>query len=155
MNVEFIGSYIQYISIHWFNMLGLPLRVTGKDLDTEQQQRPASSIRNEEFIPDEAMHMELLHDLMPLVSRVIVDNIKAFDLFKPLVVRHIPHKYSEEMAKKSEEVQYVWKDPMQMLCLFCYLELCRFNFLYGFGIQFFFLMDSTVLYSKYIHFLII
>lgn len=88
-------------------MLGLPLRVTGNDLDNEQQQRPTSSLRNEEFIPDEALHMELLHDLMPLVSRVIVDNIKAFDPFKHLVVRHIPHKYSDEMSKKSEEVQYV------------------------------------------------
>ncbi len=97
--------YIHYRSIHWFNMLGLPLRVTGNDLDNEQQQRPTSSLRNEEFIPDEALHMELLHDLMPLVSRVIVDNIKAFDPFKHLVVRHIPH--SDEMSKKSEEVQYV------------------------------------------------
>ena len=94
-------------SIHWFNNLALPLRVTGQDLDNQQPQRSASSMQKEEFIPDRNLHLQLLNDLIPLATRVIVDNLKAFGLFQSLAVRHIPHKYSKEMSTKSEEVYII------------------------------------------------
>ena len=84
--------------------MALPLRVTGQDLDNQLPQRSASSLQKEEFIPDRRLHLQLLNDLIPLATRVIVDNLKAFGLFQSLAVRHIPHKYSKEMSTKSEEV---------------------------------------------------
>ena len=85
-HIDNINGYtlIIYIQINSLaQLVGFTVENHWKDLDDEQQQMPASSLRNEEFIPDEALHMELLHDLIPLVSRVIVDNIKAFESFKP------------------------------------------------------------------------
>eukprot|EP00795_Rhopilema_esculentum_P016095 gene16095-7448_t len=104
IKVKHMTSENQNKSIHWFNLLGLPLRVTGVNLDNTHQQRSIVSMRNEEFIPDKSLHNKLLLDLISLVSRVIVDNIKAFSPFKNLVLRHIPHKYSKEMSMKSYEV---------------------------------------------------
>ena len=39
-----------------------------------------------------------------LVSRVITNYLKAFQPLKNVVVHHIPHRYSEEMADKSDSV---------------------------------------------------
>ena len=42
--------------------------------------------------------------MIPLIARVIVDNVHAFKEFRGLVVGHIPHKYSKRMSEKSQEV---------------------------------------------------
>ncbi len=80
------------------------MRVTGQELDNQQPQRSASSLQKEEFIPDRNLHLQLLNDLIPLATRVIVDKMKAFGLFQSLVARHIPDIYSKEMSTTSEEV---------------------------------------------------
>eukprot|EP00794_Sanderia_malayensis_P002117 gene2117-2401_t len=99
-----MSSENQNRSIHWFNTLALPLRVAAAEFNNEIQQRPASSLKKEEFIPDKSANMDLLQDVIPLITRVIVDNIKAFQIFCSLVVRHIPHKHTKEMAMKSVEI---------------------------------------------------
>ncbi len=41
-----------------------------------------------------------------LVSRVISKHIGSFKHMQDCVVRHIPHKYQEEMSQKSDIVSY-------------------------------------------------
>ncbi len=84
-------------------MIALLLRATGEDLNNEYPQRPASSLEKGDFIPDKKLNVDLIQDMIPLIARVIVDNVHAFKEFRGLVVRHIPHKYSKRMSEKSQE----------------------------------------------------
>ena len=40
-----------------------------------------------------------------LVSRILVDYFDSFSVFKDVCVRHVPHKYSQEMSVKSRKVK--------------------------------------------------
>ena len=40
-----------------------------------------------------------------LVSRILVDYFDSFNVSKDVCVRHIPHKYSQEMSVKSRKVK--------------------------------------------------
>ena len=49
--------------------------------------------------------MEALSATFPhLVAQVITRHMPAYKKFKSTVVRHIPHRYSVEMAKQSKQV---------------------------------------------------
>ena len=92
-------------SIHWFHMNAVKDRVVAGDLPDHKPVGPAMKLQPEEFLPSAKDNQDLLHDFIPLFARVIIDDIPAFNTaFKDVVVRHIPHKYSEVMAQKSEQV---------------------------------------------------
>lgn len=107
VRVKHMTSQNQNKSIHWFNMLGIVNRVTGNELDAEYPQRQVNELSSADFIPSTSLHAELLSDLIPLVTRVVVDNIPAFSCFRKIAVRHIPHKYSRQMAEPSTEVRII------------------------------------------------
>ena len=54
--------------------------------------------------PDMQVQQNLVGRMAILVSRVITNYLKAFQPLKNVVVHHIPHRYSEEMANKSDLV---------------------------------------------------
>ena len=105
VRVKHMTSQNQNKSIHWFNMLGIVNRVTGSELDAEYPQKQVNELSSADFIPSTSLHAELLRDLIPLVTRVVVDNIPAFSCFRKIAVCHIPHKYSKQMAEPSREVR--------------------------------------------------
>ena len=109
-NVDFLvkakhmSSTKQNDSVHWFNLNAIPDRVTGQEYSNE---KPIQSISiRHSNLPSAKENQDLLHDLIPLVSRVVVYRIPAFQTFKKAVVWHIPHAYSEVMLKQSEQVRY-------------------------------------------------
>ncbi len=54
-----------------------------------------------------------------LVARVIVDNIPFFEEdHRGLILRHIQHKYSKEMAIKSEVVSLRYRSRLPMFLKF-------------------------------------
>lgn len=94
-------------SIHWFHMNAVKDRVVAAELPDYKEIGPIMKLQPGEFLPSARDNQDLLHDFIPLFARVIVDEIPAFNtVFKDIVVRHIPHKYSEVMAQKSEQVKY-------------------------------------------------
>ena len=92
-------------SIHWFHMYAVKDRVVAPNLLDEKPIGPAEKLQPGEFLPSAKDNQDLLHDFIPLFARVVVDEIPAFKkAFKDVVVRHIPHEYSEIVAQKSEQV---------------------------------------------------
>ena len=79
-------------------------RVMAGDLPDHKPVGPAMKLQPEEFLPSAKDNQDLLHDFIPLFARVIIDDVPAFNTAFKDVVRHIPHKYSEVMAQKSEQV---------------------------------------------------
>jgi hypothetical protein len=95
-------------SIHWFHMNAVKDRIAAADLSDDKPIGCAKQLRPEEFLPSVKDNQNLLHDFIPLFARVIIDEIPAFNTaFKDIVVRHIPHKYSEVMTQKSEQVRNI------------------------------------------------
>lgn len=104
IHVKHMTSQNQNRSIHWFNMLGIESRIAGLHEHYDHDKKKVAELESADFIPSREHHIELMKDIIQLTARVIVDNIPAFKQFRKLVTRHIPHKYSEEMAKPSVEV---------------------------------------------------
>ena len=91
-------------SIHWVNLLAVKDSVTGQGIDNTKPIESVYELLNVDFIPSLQQNQELLADL----ARVITDNKPAFKEFKGVVVRHIPHRYSEIMTHKSEQVYQIF-----------------------------------------------
>ena len=60
-----------------------------------------------ELLPSDDSNFAVESDFITLVSRILVKYLPAFSFLKDVVVRHIPHQYSQEMAQKSEVVSTV------------------------------------------------
>lgn len=69
-------------SIHWFLMNAVQDRVIGKGLDNSTQIKPIMEVENAEFLPSKEDNSDLLHDFVPLVTRVIAENVPAFACFR-------------------------------------------------------------------------
>ena len=90
--------------IHWFNLNAVLHRVTENDLSDSKPSKFIKDMESVDFLPSQDDNLAFLTDLIPLAARVISDKIPAFEKFKSCVIRHIPHKYSDVMAKESDQV---------------------------------------------------
>ena len=60
------------------------------------------------FLPSIEDGVILKRNLQILVSRILIKHFLLFELcFKDLVLHHIPHKYHQEMSRKSEVVSII------------------------------------------------
>ena len=91
-------------SIHWFHLNAVKDRVNANECSDDEPLKKVQEVEKWEVLPSIKDTHDLLHDFIPLVARVIVDRIPAFKHFKDVVVRHLPHKYSDVMKDKSEQV---------------------------------------------------
>jgi hypothetical protein len=104
VKTKHMSSEKQNKSIHWFAMNAVQDRVTGNALDNLRPIKSIMKMENKEFLPSFHDNQDLLHDFIPVFARVLVDKIPAMQTFKSVVVKHIPHKYSNEMKKKTTQV---------------------------------------------------
>ena len=58
-----------------------------------------------DFLPSCDDIAKLKNDFLPLWTRVVVNQLKEFGVFKFYVVWHIPHEYSDIMQQPSREVR--------------------------------------------------
>lgn len=92
----------QNLDYHWVNHKIVINRVSGTNLDSSP--RDLLAVPNITFLPSVKDQQLQRHNYIVLVSRILVDHLKCFGMLKDVCVRHIPHKYSKEMATKSESV---------------------------------------------------
>ena len=92
----------QNLDYHWVNHKIVMNRVSGTNLDSSP--RDLLSVPNIVFLPSIKDQQLQRHNYIVLVSRILVDHLECFEMLKDVCVRHIPYKYSKEMAKKSESV---------------------------------------------------
>ena len=57
-----------------------------------------------ELLPDKDVQATFLQNWAILASRIITKYLSALKCMNDVVIRHIPHEYSEEMSKKSDTV---------------------------------------------------
>jgi len=69
-----------------------------------KQQKPIAELQLTEILPDAVAIQAVQNTFVILVSRVVTKFLKHFKIPKNVVIHHIPHKYSKEMAKKSDFV---------------------------------------------------
>lgn len=92
----------QNLDFHWVKNKIIMNRVSGNGLDTST--RDIGGVSNIQFLPTVQDQKHQRHNYIVLVSRIIVEHLECFSFLKDVCIFHIPHKYSKEMAKKSETV---------------------------------------------------
>ena len=107
----------QNLDFHWVNHKVIMNRVCGHGLETLP--RDICSISNIKFFPTVEDQKLQRHNYVVLVSRVLVEHLRCFSFLKDVCVSHISHKYSKEMAKKSEVVSYTFPFTF-CIVMFCF-----------------------------------
>lgn len=92
----------QNFDFHWVNHKAVMNRVSGNKLDNSP--RNILEVSNIKLLPTVQDQKQQRHNYVVLVARILVEHLQSFALFKEVCVKHIPHKYSKEMAGKSESV---------------------------------------------------
>ena len=81
-------------------------KVATPSLELTKPQKRLADLEYLDLLPDAAVQKNLVWQWAVLVSRVVTQYLPAFKVYRKNVIFHIPHKYSEEMAKKSETVSH-------------------------------------------------
>ncbi|KAK3732357.1 hypothetical protein QZH41_006622 [Actinostola sp. cb2023] len=90
--------------VHWVNHKMVQNRVSGNGLSYNGQHKELLDVPNIKFLPTVRDHKRQRQNYIVLVSRILVNHFECFSSFRDACLQHIPHKYSEEMVKKSEKV---------------------------------------------------
>lgn len=101
-------------SIHWTHQYAIKDRISFHRSEDAKPQKPIAELQLIELLPDAEVIRAVQSSFIVLVSRVVTKFLKHFQFLKDVVIHHIPHKYSDEMAKKSELVStfaYSWNLP--------------------------------------------
>ena len=89
---------------HWTNHNCVLNRVTGAHLDNDKPVCDLNDLSNGSVLPQARDHLNNRENYIVLVQRVLVDCIPALGFLKGAVQKHIPHKYSKEMAERTKKV---------------------------------------------------
>ena len=105
-------SKLRNQSIHWTHHLAIRDRVVTPCRDHAEAtgQRKLMDLKLSELLPSKDSNFAVESDFITLVSRILVKYLPAFSFLKDVVVHHIPHQYSQEMAQKS------WGGKYSYLC---------------------------------------
>ena len=124
----------QNFDFYWVNHKIIMNRVPGGCLETLP--REITSLSNLKLFPTVDDKKFQRYNYTILVSRVLVEHLDCFSALKDVCVFHIPHKYSNEMAKKSD-VSYsfsLWVLSCCFLLLYWFSKfsplISAFNFKY-------------------------
>ena len=94
-------------SLHYFHSFAIQDRVSALDMPDSKLHINLSSLPLNSLLPTEEDLEALKASCVILLSRVLVKYIPAFAQFAEGVVKHIPHKYQDEMSRKSKVVSKV------------------------------------------------
>lgn len=108
---------------HWCNHNTYLDRVNPTHLPDDTPIADIQDVPNSTFLPSLSDHKSLLSDFVVLISRVLVENLPAFEIFKDVVPFHIQHKYSEVLKNKTETVSICTCSSFVHVLLVC----SRFN----------------------------
>ena len=96
---------VQASTLHYFNMYAVRDRVDTSTLDDQPSlPDPVSTADLNSLLPSDEEHQQLYQNFQILVARVLVKHMSFFKKFGEGVPKHIKHKHSCEMARKSEVV---------------------------------------------------
>ena len=92
------------LSIHWTHQYGIQDRVNFALPNGNSGQKRIEELELSELLPTTEVNAQIACDFAILVSRVLTKFLKHFEIFKDVVIHHIPHEYTDEMTAKSDVV---------------------------------------------------
>ena len=90
--------------LHWFVTLAFKERLSFLHLPDDRPIADLSNLPLTEFLVSVKENAILRRNLSVLLLRIICPKLSFLKSYERFVPVHIPHKYSEHMAKKSEYV---------------------------------------------------
>ena len=93
-------------SIHWIHHIAVKDRIKTYHLANDE---PLGNLLNYDLnslLPGEDQQMEMRREYIVLTSRILTSHLAVFKPFSNVVLRHIPHQYSAEMAQCSTDVRF-------------------------------------------------
>ena len=91
-------------SIHWTHQFAELGRAQRPYLASGGPQKSAADLQLIELLPSKEVQAKFKKTWAVLISRVICKYLGSFKQFQSLVIHHIPHQFSDEMAQKSKSV---------------------------------------------------
>jgi hypothetical protein len=89
---------------HWFHMVAVKDRVVVRDISVTQPSTMVKDLELHSVLPTVDDCIKLNTEFIFLIVRVLTDRLAAWKCLQDCVPSQIPHKYSKEMAMKSEIV---------------------------------------------------
>lgn len=94
-------------------------RVTADpNADDCKPKKPLKDIQLIDLLPVQEVQESFKQNCATLVSRIITKHLSVFNHMQDVVIRHIPHLYSDKMAEKSEIVSRK-KESIKRIIIFC------------------------------------
>ncbi|XP_066263234.1 uncharacterized protein [Branchiostoma lanceolatum] len=90
--------------LNWTHHVAVQDRITPHHLRNTGSTKPLPDLNLDEVLPTHLDQQHMRREYVVIATRVIPRHLKEFEIFKDVVVAHIPHQYSKEMAEKSTEV---------------------------------------------------
>ncbi|XP_028410550.1 uncharacterized protein LOC114533248 [Dendronephthya gigantea] len=101
-NVHHMTEQHQNIDVHLVSVMSTENRVGGIEFSDEKNGPAIMKLENGTFIPSDGDHQLHRSNFITLVGRILVDSIPCLKFLADVVTSHIQHKYSSEMAKKTD-----------------------------------------------------
>ena len=97
----------QNIDCHYVTAMSTENRVAGNELSPVPPPHGVMGMENGKCVPSNIDNARQRDNYIKLVERIIVSNIPCLEYLSDVCTRHIQHKYSHEMAKKTNTVRQV------------------------------------------------
>ena len=98
-------------SLHWIHHMAVRDRIPIFQLSNKKPIQDLLNYNVGNSLPSAETQEQMRKEFIVLGSRILTSHLEAFKPFESLVVHHIPHKYSDEMAQRSTDVSsvnYIW-----------------------------------------------
>ncbi len=92
------------IDVHHVTVMSTENRIGAVDFSDQKKEDGIMKLENGKFIPSDDDHQLQRKNFITLVGRIPVANIPCLKFLADVVTSHIPHKYSLQMAKKTNTV---------------------------------------------------
>ena len=102
--VRHMTSDHQNTDIHWVNQNIVENTVSGNHLPDDKPVKNVTDVENKDLIPSIADHKELYNNYLVHIQKILTKRIPSLEGLSSNVPKHIKHKHSEEMSKKSKKV---------------------------------------------------
>ena len=102
---------------HWFHMIAVKDRVVDGDISVTQPSAMVKDLELHTFLPTIDDCIKLNSEFIVLIARVLTDRFTAWKDLQDCVPAHIPHKFSKEMAMKSDIVCIVQAPYHSFSCM--------------------------------------
>lgn len=92
---------------HWFHMVAVKDRVVAGDMSVTEPSAMVKDLELHTFLPTIQDCIKLQNEFIVLIARVLTDRLATWKCLRECVPTHIPHKFSKEMAMKSDIVSRI------------------------------------------------